>query len=279
MPTTNSSALVVAQDQLVRIGFTELEARLYCELVRRGPSTGYKLAQAIGKAAANVYQALGVLVLKGAAMSDESGNAVVYAAVAPEIVIGALRRDFEQRSNAAVDALAELGNPVSEERQYSLENLDHVYETARSLIRSARQILIFDLFPLPLRELCGDLEEAVRRGVDVAGLVYEQPDNWPFTGVRAGATDVVTERWPGLQLSLVADASQYLLALLSRDGTSVERALWSDSPYLACLQHSGLSAEVRLWAGPGDPLARIGLLKAMPPGLEQLFASKSGVQP
>jgi hypothetical protein len=54
----------------------------------------------------------------------------------------------------------------------------------------------------------------------------------------------------------------------------VRRAIWSDSAYLSCLQHSGLSAEIRLTgvdAAALEPLAGLSLLGAAPRGLRALI--------
>ena len=63
-----------------------------------------------------------------------------------------------------------------------------------------------------------------------------------------------------------------------RPPSAVTHALWSDSVYLSCLQHSGLSAEVRLHAEPGE-LQRLSrafsLIGASPPGLRQLIGLPS----
>ena len=60
MTTTNPTAV------LLDLGFTEIEALVFCELTRLGPTTGYRLAKALGKAAANTYGALQTLAQKGA---------------------------------------------------------------------------------------------------------------------------------------------------------------------------------------------------------------------
>ncbi len=50
-----------AEEELVALGFTESEARVYCELLRGSPATGYRLAQALGKAPPAIYKALASL--------------------------------------------------------------------------------------------------------------------------------------------------------------------------------------------------------------------------
>lgn len=258
-----------AETALSALGFTETEAALYCELLRSGPATGYRLAQAIGKAPANAYQALAALAQKGAVLVDET-EAKAYRAIAPAELLGALQQGFETRRAEAQAALEALHAPAADDRIYHLKTPLQVYERARAMIARAREIILCDLFPAPLAELAPSLERAAAQGVTVGALVYADPQGLAFPTVLSDSAPFACARWPGLQLSLVVDAAEHLVALLSPDGTRVLHGIWSDSAYLACLQHSGLSAEIRLTATDKAQAAALSLLKSYPPGLRAL---------
>ena len=71
---------------LLDLGFTKTEARVFCELTRLGPSTGYRLAKAVGKATANTYAALETLAQKGAVLIDEGESRAWRAVPAAELI-------------------------------------------------------------------------------------------------------------------------------------------------------------------------------------------------
>lgn len=261
-----------ADEGLVALGFTEVEARVYCELLKGSPATGYRLAQTLGKAPPSIYQALASLELKGAVLVEE-GEPRSFRPVPPDEVLAALQRGFESRSREAADALRKLHAPAQDDRIYHLKSTAQVMERARAMISGATEQLLFDLFPPPFDVLAPVLTQASARGISIAGLVYDETPKMPFDCVRSSDAAFVRERWPGAQLTLVVDAREFLVALLTPDGTGVKQAIWSDSGYLACLQHSGLSAEVRLSAPPSARarLARSSsLIGSSPPGLRQL---------
>lgn len=258
---------------LLPFGFTELESRLYCALLRQAPATGYKLARTVGKAAANAYQALASLVQKGAVIGDES-EPRSFRPVPPAELFAVLRRDFSSQAEAAETQLAALYAPPQEDRLYQLKNLPQALERARSLIAGARETLLFDLFPAPLAQLRTELDAAQARGVLVGGCTYEALGDAAFTHVMSPGKDFVSQRWPGHQITLIADAREVLVALVAPDGQTLHHGFWSDSSYLACLHHTGLSAEMRLAAAleqGGDPLQRFGLLTSAPAGLRSLI--------
>src|SRR5688500_1986290 len=53
------------------LGFTGLEAEVYAALLEGSPVTAYRVAQQVGKAAANVYKAVESLRRKGAILVDD----------------------------------------------------------------------------------------------------------------------------------------------------------------------------------------------------------------
>ncbi|HST36349.1 MAG TPA: helix-turn-helix domain-containing protein [Allosphingosinicella sp.] len=262
---------------LAALGFSETEAAVYCELLRQ-PATGYRLAQAIGKSPPNIYLALGSLHQKGAVLADDSEGRV-YRAAAPAELLGALERQFEARRSEALGALSTIGSEKEDDRIYHLKTLDQTYARARAMVAGARETLLFDCFPAPFEALREDLRAAAGRGVRVAGIVYDEATEASFDLVRSPPRPGIIDRWPGDQLSIVADACEYLLALLARDGRTVRHAVWSNGAYLSTLQHNALASEIRLYEiapEDRDRLAGLALLRADPPGLRKLVEGAAG---
>lgn len=263
-----------AEQALTALGFTELEARVYCALLASGPATGYRLAKLVGKAPPNVYQALAALGRKAAVLVDET-EPRTWRAARPAELLAVLGGSFAQRQAEAERRLAGLAVAPADDRLYQIADPDQVLERARAMLAGARDIVLFDLFDAPLATLREPLEATAARGVTVAGLVYGPVE--PMAGVlarRAAGEGAARDRWPGAQLSLVVDAAEHLVALMTPAMDGVRRAIWSDSAYLSCLQHSGLSAEIRLTgvdAAALEPLAGLSLLRAAPRGLRALI--------
>ena len=82
----------VAVQPLVDLGFTELEARIYLCLLQTSPLTGYAVAKAIGKPAANTYQAIEGLARKSVIIVDEGENRLCRA-VEPDQVLTRLEKE------------------------------------------------------------------------------------------------------------------------------------------------------------------------------------------
>jgi hypothetical protein len=147
------------------------------------------------------------------------------------------------------------------------------------MIGAAKEILLFDLFPGPFRSLQALLKRRAARGATVAGICYGDFRSVAGLRIYTHPWRMVAKAWPGQQLTLVADAKESLLALLSRDGKSVRHAFWTDSVYLSCLLHSGLACEIQVasetFQAP-ELVRKLGLLTKAPPGLRILAATAGG---
>ena len=271
------------EDALIPLGFTETEALAYCELLRAGPSTGYRIAQGIGKAQANTYKTLSTLAQKGAVI-DDGGDPRSFRAVAPDRLIAALSTRFADQTEAAVGALARLKAHEPEDRLYQLRAPDQVWAQAEAMIDSATETLLFDCFPEVEARLADSLARAASRGVATCGVVYDdmRPRPGGYQVVRSRTAEGVLARWPGAELRLAVDANQHLLALLTRDLSEVRHALWSDSVYLSVQQHYALSAEIRLHALPMPEPAyapHLSIAGLHPPGLRSLLGLRPDGSP
>lgn len=263
------------EDVLAGFGFTALETRIYVALLETSPQTGYALAKRLGKAPANVYQSLAGLAQKGAVVLEEGQTRAARATPPAELLAGLTRR-FEAQRQQAAESLARIATRAPQDRLYQVQTLQHLFDKAESMLEGARETVLFDLFPGPMETLDAALRRAVDRGVRVSGIAYAEVAR-PYATVSAPRPGDSMSRWPGQQLTLVVDAREFLLALVSADGRSVVHGLWSDSVYLSCIQHNGLASEIALGALAGgatadDALAG-SLLSTLPPGLRQLTAS------
>lgn len=235
---------------LVNLGFTALEAEVYACLLEQSAATGYRIAQLLGKPAANVYKALESLQAKGAAVTDD-GQTRRCRAVPAEEVLAQLERRFRSNRDRAARTLAEVAAPRDDDRVYRLTTPEQVFERCRAMVRRARKIVLLDVFPELLEELRDDVERRAREGVDVAILTYAPAEVVGARVIVHPRGGVTRSRWPGNWVTLTVDGSEHLVALVSADGKSVHQAIWTGSLYLSWVYHSALSCEAILAAIEG----------------------------
>ena len=234
-------------EHLVALGFSELEAEVYVFLLRESPATGYRVAQAIERTAANTYKAIEALEARGAIMVEESESRLCRA-VPPRELLGGLEATFKRHRTQAAETLSEVVTDYSDDRVYQLKTPTQVLERCRTILADARQVVLVDAFPKPLENLQSPIAEAVARGVRVAILAYEKVEVPGATVVLNHQAPVVRSRWAGHWVNIAADSAEHVNALMTPDLDGVVHATWSASAFLSHLYHCGLLGELAMSA-------------------------------
>ena len=232
-----------AIELLRQLGLNQLESEVYVFLLQHPPVTAYRVGKMLGRPTANVYKAIEALSRRGAVLVEEGDNRLCRAVPADEF-LHHIKGRFLRTTEGAADTLSKLQRPSFDERVYRVETVAGVLDRVRTMLAAAETIALVDAFPRSLEFLRTDIAEAVARGVQIRVEAYG-----PFE--MDGADVVVVDHpeesltgWGGEQLNVVVDGRQVLIALLDAELTRVEQAIWSGSPYLSCLLHAGISAEL-----------------------------------
>jgi HTH-type transcriptional regulator, sugar sensing transcriptional regulator len=263
-----------AIDALASLGFSEIEALIYCFLLRESPATGYRISHAIGKPTANTYKAVAALAQRGAVIVDDSKSRLCRA-VPHEELFDRLNRDFDARRQAAASELVKIRPASGDDRVYQLTSVDQVVERARTMLGAAETAVLLDLFPQAVSLLANDLQATAKRGVRVVVRAYAPATLKGVTVCVVDDARRILSTWPGEQISIAVDADQFMTALLSKDVQNVHQAIWSNSTYLSCLQYNALHVELELTelsreGGRRSSLEPLSLTRLKPPGFHKL---------
>ncbi len=265
-------------DVLLEFGFNAIEAAIY-RVLRQNPGlTGYRIAKLIGKQQANTYQALASLLQKGAVLVEEAESRT-YSAVPPRELIGRLRRSFAERCDRAETALAQISAPEVSDRVEYIKNADQVYERARSMLNAARETIVLEFWPQAMSTLLPELEAATGRGVAAAGLVLEpEPQARGVTLVCTPSAPRLIELCPGVQITLIVDGRQVLLATMEAVTGRVVNAVWSDNPYMALTLHNGIVSDILFHRDLAEriPSPNIELLGRLTTAFQELMSRSRG---
>lgn len=214
------------------LGLTRVEAEVYVYLVQNPPATGYAIAAAINRTKGAIYKVLVSLAEKGAVLIDEGRSSLARAVPPPEF-LAHLEDRFNQRKHVAGDAAKHLRSSPEDQRIYQLTNTYQVYERARQMLTAARERILLEISPAPLRVLRGTLENAAAQDLEITARVYAPTE---IKGVRIISSpygEDLAAHWNAQWLAVFVDGLQYLFAQFSEDGTHIVQAVWSQSPFLS----------------------------------------------
>ena len=93
---------------LIAIGFTEYEAKVYAALLREYPATGYQISKQAGIPRSMVYEALGRLHTRGAVLKTDDRRSTLYRPVPPDILLDR----FDQEHQNLIQNLRDRLRPL-----------------------------------------------------------------------------------------------------------------------------------------------------------------------
>jgi Cd2+/Zn2+-exporting ATPase len=156
---------------LAAIGFTEYEAKIYLELLRNNPATGYQLAKEAGVPRSMVYEALGRLRNRGAVMETREERATLYRPLPPDVLIDNHTQQQRQILEGLGEGLRQLYQAPDEEHLWTINGQQPIFAYAKQMIQAAKESLMLVLPDLDLTVLRDELLQAERRGLVISALL------------------------------------------------------------------------------------------------------------
>ncbi len=204
--------------RLVSVGFTEYEAKIYLELLRDSPATGYQLAKNAGVPRSMVYEALGRLRNRGAVLETVEARATLYRPLPPDMLLDNHMREQQELLEGLRDGLRQLYQAPDEERLWTITGQQSVYSYALQMIRESKDSLMLVLPDPELRVLRKDLVQAQTRSVALSVLLTGDGELEIGEVAHHSPLESEIQQLTGM-LMVVADNLEVLIAGTARDMT------------------------------------------------------------
>jgi Cd2+/Zn2+-exporting ATPase len=152
-------------EQLAALGMTEYEAKVYLSLLSENPATGYQISKTSGVPRSMVYEALGRLEARGAALRSLEEKATLYRPVPPAMLLDRYEREARERAATLRASLLPLYNQEETGRLWNFSGRREALAYAADLIDTAKSELMLVLTDADVNALRYHLEAAHARGV------------------------------------------------------------------------------------------------------------------
>lgn len=198
-------------EQLMELGMTEYEAKVYLALLQEHPATGYQLGKGAGIPRSMVYEALGRLEARGAVMKTKEEKATFYRPVDPDTLLDRYEQEHQTRIASLRDALVPLYTQQDEGKLWNFRGRRDALAYAADMIASATRELMLVLTDADVQELQSTLTTAHQRGVTLGVILTGQADFHLGQVVRHPPTETQLHRMQET-LIVVADEHEFLIA-------------------------------------------------------------------
>jgi len=230
--------------KLVSIGFSEYEAKAYLALLRKSPVTGYELAKESGVPRSMIYEVMGKLTGRGAAMLLRTGKANKYAPIPASEFLDQLQQEHDELISSLKNELNTMATLPDLEYVWNIEGDANVTAKAIEMIDQAAAQIYLAIRPVTFQELKQALERAINRGVRV--VVYSTAALVLPGGqvVVAHVSEETLGQARGLGLILVIDGEEVLIGeWLAK---TQAHASWTSNPLMVFMAEHHLRTDLYL---------------------------------
>lgn len=160
--------------KLEELNFNKIEAKVYIVLVKYNELNGSQIAKKINASRSSVYLALDNLYKRGCVYLI-SGDTNMYIAEKPEILIGKMKRNFEDTANAIKDELLQLEQGDNEKNYYNLSGTQNFINKAKELLLYATKEVYINTC-IDLQIFKSEFDALKKKGVRIIVFTYKKMD-------------------------------------------------------------------------------------------------------
>ncbi len=157
--------------ELMQIGFTEYEAKVFLALLRENPATGYQISKVSGVPRSMVYDNLSRLHARGLVLETMEGRVTLYRPLPPETFLAQHELEHRRRIAGLSIGLEALYRDTEDDRVWSIEGRQSALAYASRMIQEASNDIYLVLTDRDLAVLHDDIQKASERGNQVNTLL------------------------------------------------------------------------------------------------------------
>ena len=202
-------------DCLVRLGFSQTEAKVYCAMVSEEKMNGYQIAKLLGTSRSSVYAALENLLDKGAIVSIP-GQTSEYAVVDPVQLIDKITSKYKKSAETAKNLLEQLSSRRRASNYFcNIQGWQNLLDEIKSMVDSAEKEILMNS-SIDLKPLVENLDKAKRRGVRIIVFSWLNLELYNLD-IELYCNDVSLLKSPQERFIMVADNNSCILCSNDRN--------------------------------------------------------------
>ncbi len=224
-------------EDLIQLGYSEYEARVYIGLLENPEVSGYQASKQAQVPRSKVYEVLDGLVSRGVVLEMSVDGKTLYRPLPYEALIQKHKEKTEKRLYRLQQNLGKLPVEKEEHHFFSLTGRKSVIAKAREMIESAEKAVFVSLWPQEHSNLEDSIAAARMRGITAASVIYENTGDGPG---RTGEHPIFYHTVTPMQHKQVEMIGRWMM--LSVDGTEAVIAQFDEGEQVALCSRNRLMA-------------------------------------
>lgn len=229
-------------EEMLKIGFTSYEAKIYISLLKHNPATGYEISKISGVPQAKVYENILRLTNQGAVLNLGS-DPIKYVPLPPEELLKKADAEFYNTINKLKKFLPEVQKEEKLNYIWNIKGYYIIMERAARMIKDARKSITVSIWDEDALYIYNDFIEAVKRGVDLKILLYgnnkiQGINNVFYSNEGKDFKEITGSRW----ITVIKDDEELLAGQVSDERESV--SIHTVNPALVYINKRSIIKEI-----------------------------------
>ncbi|MEN8906573.1 MAG: helix-turn-helix domain-containing protein [Clostridiales bacterium] len=220
------------KNKLLKIGFTEYEAKAYISLLAQNPATAYEIAKNSSIPTSKIYEVLAKLVDKEIIMVIEKDKKKKYVPKNPDEMIESYKSKME---NTLEELKVNLNNiSVNNDLSYiwNIIDYDYLIDTANRIITDSKKELLISVWPEELILIKDCLHKARENNVKIAIVNFSDTDDDLGQVYKHPIRDTIYSEKGGRGFVIISDSKEVLFGMVD-DQNNVQGANSLNSGFIA----------------------------------------------
>jgi len=231
-------------NKMMKLGFTNYEARTYLGLLKLSPATGYEISQLAQVPRSVVYTVLKRLEAQGIVISihDKPRR---YIPLAPNEMLKRMETDYAGRVMNLKEDLAEFSNKSDTEGFWNLRGYQSLIQTCDMLVREAHKSIYISGWRREIMLFKESLLNACKRNVSVLIFSFNEIDPPIGNTLSYGIPEDKLEKYWDRKMILVTDAKNLVMG--PANGSEDEQTIWTQNKATLTIATNYLILDITLF--------------------------------
>lgn len=207
-------------EDMKQIGVSEYECKAYLALLESYPQNGYALSKNSGIPRSRIYEVLKNLVTKQMVFEQTKEKNTLYYPVEPDLFINKIKTHYKNIFSNVTRFTDKLyKEKKQDDKLVIIRGRENIISFLNLLIKGAEKRIALSIWDQELKDLTGELDQAIDRGVVLRGIYFgtETPycDLIPHRRIKRYMAEK-KERY----LSIIIDNAHVISGIVSRGDDS-----------------------------------------------------------
>ncbi|MHC6178822.1 TrmB family transcriptional regulator [Clostridium sp. JNZ X4-2] len=221
---------------LKNFDLTDVEAKVYIELLKNGPSTGYEISKISAVPRSRVYNVLSKLVKNGFVVASKSKNPTYYNCISVDEFINNKKFEYNSLFSEMSSELKKVERSNNMDYIWYINGYNNIFNKCRNILKKSKKEVYVQLWMEDAPQIHAELKTLDNRDIPLLTVLYSSEHKYKLDlklVYRHGFEDEKHAELGGRLISIVSDDKEVVFGRIFDNEES--EVIWTENRSLVFL--------------------------------------------